>query len=599
MELALLPPANACMPAPERLGPYLIGDPLGKGGMGTVYKSRNAETGERVAVKTLAPELAAGEGFRERFEAEIESLRTLRHANIVRLLGFGEEDGVLFYSMELVDGVSLEDELRNGRRFDWREVTRIAIQVSRALKHAHDHGIIHRDIKPANILLTGEKVKLADFGIAQLFGGAKLTTARGVVGTADFMSPEQAESRPITDRCDQYSLGCVMYALLAGRPPFRAKGLPEMLQLQRYAEPEPVSRFATDTPKQLEKVVMQLLEKSPKDRFPNALALAKHLEAMSLALTRPKPLDDDFRVHADRPMELVDLAETPAEASKVEDAQGQEQETIAHRTRGPSDLSVADPGLLEPIESSAPSERRFTVVSDEPLRDEPHRPLWVSLMQGALLLTMIVGVGCVLFWSMQPASADSLFAKITEAAEQGEQALLDREEDIEEFLTRFPWDPRNDQVRPLQQRVEFSHAERRMMAMLRRREESDSPLESLYLEAMRDAKDHPERSLEKLRAVIGLMAGMPQDKQHEQTSLMLRLARQQADRLAERVEQRSSTQLPFLEERLQNARDLAKSDPASARKVCQALIDLFGDRPWARPAVEQAEAVLSELDGAQ
>ncbi len=204
-----------------RLGPYEIGRPLGKGGMGSVYVATNSQTGERVAVKALTPHLAMADGFRERFEAEIESLKTLRHEGIVRLFGYGEQDGVLFYSMELVEGVSLEDELKAGRRFNWREVSNIAIQLSLALKHAHDHGIVHRDIKPANILLFGEdRVKLADFGIARLFGTTQLTTAGGVLGTADYMSPEQADGRPVTARCDQYSLGGVMYALLAGRPPF-------------------------------------------------------------------------------------------------------------------------------------------------------------------------------------------------------------------------------------------------------------------------------------------------------------------------------------------------------------------------------------------
>ena len=203
------------------LGPYEIGKPLGKGGMGSVYAAVDTQTGQRVAIKALTPHLAMAEGFRERFEAEIESLKTLRHEGIVRLYGYGEQDGVLFYSMELVEGISLEDELKAGRRFNWREVTSIAIQLSLALKHAHDHGIVHRDIKPANILLSGdEHVKLADFGIARLFGTTQLTTAGGVLGTADYMSPEQAEGRPVTARCDQYSLGGVMYALLAGRPPF-------------------------------------------------------------------------------------------------------------------------------------------------------------------------------------------------------------------------------------------------------------------------------------------------------------------------------------------------------------------------------------------
>ena len=167
------------------LGPYVIEKPLGKGGMGSVYAATDPQTGQRVAIKALSPHLASAEGFRERFEAEIESLKTLRHDGIVRLYGYGEQDGVLFYSMELVDGISLEDELKAGRRFNWREVTSIAIQLSLALKHAHDHGIVHRDIKPANILLTeDEHVKLADFGIARLFGTTSLTTAGGVLGNS-------------------------------------------------------------------------------------------------------------------------------------------------------------------------------------------------------------------------------------------------------------------------------------------------------------------------------------------------------------------------------------------------------------------------------
>ena len=219
----------------------------------------------------------------------------------------------LFYSMELVEGVSLEDELKAGRRFNWREVTSIAIQLSLALKHAHDHGIVHRDIKPANILLYGDdRVKLADFGIARLFGTTQLTTAGGVLGTADYMSPEQADGRPVTARCDQYSLGGVMYALLAGRPPFLAKNLPQMLQLQRFAKPEPVRRYAPDTPEQLERVIMQLLSKNPAERFPNTQVLARHLQAMVNALSRPA--SDDFalagehrcdRRHGGRPDPIV------------------------------------------------------------------------------------------------------------------------------------------------------------------------------------------------------------------------------------------------------------------------------------------------------
>ena len=182
----------------EWLGPYQIVGKLGRGGMGTVYEAVHRETGEPAAVKLLSAALAREEGFRSRFEAEIETLRKLRHPNIVRLFGFGEQEGELFYAMELVNGNSLEEELRGGRAFDWREVTRIGIETCRALRHAHDRGVIHRDIKPGNLLLTADgRVKLSDFGIARLFGHTRLTSAGNILGTAEYMSPEQAEGKPV------------------------------------------------------------------------------------------------------------------------------------------------------------------------------------------------------------------------------------------------------------------------------------------------------------------------------------------------------------------------------------------------------------------
>lgn len=241
----------------EQLGPYRLNQKLGQGGMGAVYQGVDTQSGQPAAVKVLSPHLASEAGFRIRFEAEIESLKKLRHPNIVRLYGYGEQGGTLFYAMELVEGTSLEDELRDGRRFEWREVTLLTIKLCRALKHAHDHGIIHRDIKPANLLLTPEgDIKLSDFGIARLFGNTRVTSDGGVLGTAEYMAPEQADGRPVTDRCDQYSLGGVMYALLAGRAPFRASSLVEMLQLQRFAEPDPVRRYAADCPEALERIVI-------------------------------------------------------------------------------------------------------------------------------------------------------------------------------------------------------------------------------------------------------------------------------------------------------------------------------------------------------
>ncbi len=160
----------------ERLGPYQIRRKIGRGGMGTVYEGLDLQTGQAAAIKLLTPELAEQAGFRDRFKAEIEALRKLNHPHIVRLFGFGQQDQHLFYAMELVSGSSLETQLGLGRCYDWREVLRIGIETCRALRHAHDRGVIHRDIKPGN-LLAGEDghVKLSDFGIARLFGSLRLT----------------------------------------------------------------------------------------------------------------------------------------------------------------------------------------------------------------------------------------------------------------------------------------------------------------------------------------------------------------------------------------------------------------------------------------
>ena len=214
---------------PESLGPYRLTGTLGRGGMGMVYRALDP-TGKEVAVKVLSPNIGAIEGFRERFEAEIASLERLRHPHIVQMFGYGEQDGHLFYAMELVPGDSLQAKLSAGKKFNWQETVQIGLEIASALKQAHDHGIVHRDIKPANLLVTnGGRIKLTDFGIAKLFGATNLTVGGGVIGTADFMSPEQAEGDSATPRSDIYSLGGVLYTLLAGRPPFRGRSIPEVI----------------------------------------------------------------------------------------------------------------------------------------------------------------------------------------------------------------------------------------------------------------------------------------------------------------------------------------------------------------------------------
>jgi serine/threonine protein kinase len=597
---------------PTQLGPYRIIEQLGKGGMGYVYRAVDDSSGETVAVKVLSPQLAMADGFRDRFEGEIESLKTLRHSGIVRLLGYGEQDGALFYSMELVEGASLEEELRAGRRFNWREVAEIAIQVCRALKHAHDHGVIHRDIKPANILLTkNERVKLADFGIARLFGGTQLTTAGGILGTADYMPPEQAEGRPVTARCDQYSLGGVMYALLAGRPPFKAKNLPEMLQLQRYAEAEPVRRYAPETPEQLEQIVMQLLSKEPADRFPNTLVLSKLLEAMLLAFARPESAEFDLAAHRDDFDTDSDLSEPSLADRSLAATQAE--------TRQPTRAGHDDSHAITPGASDVPS------ISLRPLASTPSRPIvkviepathftdveklraaeeaassiwWMGPLQVALGVAALVALASAGWWLLRPASADELYAQITTAAAQGDTALRATSSSIDTFLARYPADSRADEVAAFADDLGRDMLERRLALAARTGSTARrlSAPEQLYVTALRGAEDTPDQSLATFNSLAKLLSESQAQAPTELLPTGLAAsARRQAARITERLKREASELTPLLAERIATAEKLASTEPAKSRELCQAVLDLVGNRAWAAGQCARANKILQSL----
>jgi eukaryotic-like serine/threonine-protein kinase len=611
-----------------QLGPYSIDRQIGKGGMGSVYEGTDRQTGQKVAIKALNPHLAQAEGFRERFEAEIESLKTLRHEGIVRLFGYGEQEGTLFYSMELIHGSSLEDELKAGRRFDWREVTDIAIQLCGALKHAHDHGIIHRDIKPANILFADDRhVKLADFGIARLFGNASsLTSAGGVLGTADYMSPEQADGRPVTARCDQYSLGGVMYALLAGRPPFRAKSLPEMLQLQRFAQAEPVGRYAPDTPKQLEGVIAQLLAKEPADRYPNTAVLARHLQAMVMALTRPT--HDSFSLAGDAsdvpvvgpdlhnslalavtqaeeptaartPKPIVnDVAQDPgsAAASMIRAA-----ETRPDGDKPPADALASPAASASPAGPTIPGHAVFTTIEEDlARRQQPPARSWVAVAAplAGLALALVVLGGLGLYLS-RPATPDQLYAKISSHTDADDvDSMRSVEGEIGEFVARFPEDSRTAELKQYQQRIELDRMNRRLQLQARRGGLADPalrPVEVLYLEAMNTASSSPEQAIGMLESLIKLYSSAGTEGGDERRTLCVRLAERQLAQLREDFAKLTARQVAAIRERLSAANALATEHPVQARDMYQAIINLYGDRPWAAAVVAETREKLESL----
>ncbi len=577
----------------EQLGPYRLGKKLGQGGMGTVYEGIDSETGEAAAIKVLAPGLAAEEGFRVRFEAEIESLKKLRHPNIVRLYGYGEQAGTLFYAMELVDGTSLEDELRRGRRFEWREVTQISIKLCRALKHAHDHGVIHRDLKPANLLLTSEgDIKLSDFGIARLFGNTRMTSDGGVLGTAEYMAPEQAEGRTVTDRCDQYSLGGVMYSLLAGRPPFKAKSLIEMLQLQRYGEPEPVTRFAPQTPAELARIVHQLLEKDPQKRFSNTLILSRSLEAMERGLSISVSRGDDFVLSPDASSD-TDFAEHGALAPTMSPTQLADAQRPPATSTPQIQATEATIALVSKSEkqSDAPAREVSDTAAARFIKVEEQREQRASDLRAALtgLLapqTLLLAFALLLllaagWYLMQPPSADKLYEQIEAATSSGDlESLKASKSRIASFLEYYPNDSRSEKLRSMQEEAEQAH-----------------PIQRAFTEAKRNALINPEVAVVKFQALIDVYDDDSGDS--DVARHYVKLARQQLKRLEKQVADRVEDDRKFLQSRLDRAMELTGSNPQAAIKIYQGIVELYDEKPWAAELVSQAKSDLAAIGQTQ
>jgi serine/threonine-protein kinase len=266
----------------SRIGKWILDRELGHGGMGHVYLAHDAEQPEsRSAIKVLAAELTANSGAVTRFQREIHVLSTLTHPNVVRFYESGTHEGLLYYVMEYVEGRDYAELLEEYGRFPWAEVLDLAIQVCGALKHAHQHGFIHRDIKPSNLLRSSDgRIKLTDFGVASVFAAEHLTRPGAVVGTAEYLSPEQAEGKPAGHRSDLYSLGCVLYTLLCGRNPFHGDNVVELLHKHRYALFDPPRKIVPDLPHEIDEVICQLLEKQPEDRPPDAGVLRRRLEGL-------------------------------------------------------------------------------------------------------------------------------------------------------------------------------------------------------------------------------------------------------------------------------------------------------------------------------
>jgi eukaryotic-like serine/threonine-protein kinase len=257
-------------------GRYEVERTLGGGGMAVVYLARDGELGRPVALKVLADNLADDTELRGRFVREARLAARLSHPNVVRVYDAGEEDGRPYIVMECVEGESLAELLRREGPLPADRVADLGAQACAGLEHAHRAGLVHRDVKPANLLLTEDgTLKVADFGIAHAVGGTRVTEVGTVLGTAAYLSPEQALGEVVTPASDIYSLGTCLYELVAGEPPYGHETLGELFS-RREAGPPP--RLA-GVPPRLQAAIMRCLERDPRDRPGSAAELARSLAA--------------------------------------------------------------------------------------------------------------------------------------------------------------------------------------------------------------------------------------------------------------------------------------------------------------------------------
>ena len=282
--------------AGTRLGPYELVAPIGAGGMGEVYRARDTRLDRTVAVKVLPAHLSSSADSRQRFEREAKTISQLSHPHICSLFDVGNQDGVEFLVMEYLEGETLADRIKKGA-LDFPDVLEHGIEIAGALEKAHRHGIVHRDLKPGNVMLTKSGVKLLDFGLAKAVtplgrGGVSLTTlptqagadltAEGtILGTFQYMAPEQLEGKEADARTDIFAFGCVLYEMATGKKAFSGESQASLISAIMSSHPPPLSALSPTMPRTFDRIVRTCLAKDPDERWQSASDAARQLEWMS------------------------------------------------------------------------------------------------------------------------------------------------------------------------------------------------------------------------------------------------------------------------------------------------------------------------------
>jgi serine/threonine-protein kinase len=269
------------------LGRYETLDKIGEGAMGVVYRARDRTLGRTVALKMLSQDLDGEDELHRRFRREVEAIGRLSHPNIVTVYDMGESEGHLYMAMELLEGEDLRAMIERQADLSLLDRLRILIDICRGLGYAHSKGVVHRDVKPANIVVTtGGSVKILDFGLARLGTGGSITRRGVILGTPDYMSPEQATGKTVDPRSDVFSAGAVFYEFLTLEKPFKGRTLHSVLYQILSHTPTPMLSLNPDLPSRLAVIVNRMMKKAPEQRPQTMEEVVEALQAVEAAQRR-------------------------------------------------------------------------------------------------------------------------------------------------------------------------------------------------------------------------------------------------------------------------------------------------------------------------
>ena len=587
----------------KKIGPYKLEGILGRGGMGTVYRGRHSDTNQEHAIKVLAPRFADDQHFRGRFEAEIKALLKLDHENIVSLLSYGQDDGQLFFAMELVKGQSLFQKQKAGHRFDWRQVLKIARDCASGLRHAHDRGIIHRDLKPGNLMMTdavegsSPQVKLTDFGIAKRFGSSQ-NTGTNILGTMDFMSPEQAKGEPVTARSDLYSLGAVLFTLLAGRPPFSGNSVEESLRNLTNVPSPSVSGLNPAVPKSIDDLISKLMAKKPDARIATALVLLHKIGDIENELRDDASAKTSHGQTSSQKTKMLSDDQATGAIPKDRSATSGDHKSdypdtigIVHgptsELKGGLELAPVDPDL------GVETKDYFNQVTDSLRRQHAEStPATENPSRGLLPLVLaLVGVLALLIYGWTqvtaPKSAEQLFAEIELDNDEPDKVA----EQIGLFLKNYPDDPRANSLAELQKVGEAMREYRALKNTLTVRARTPgglSDVEQKFLELAKLAKDDPRLAGEKMAAFASVHEAIGLD---ERDLKCVDAAKSYNIKLNHELRVKAESTLGLIRNAFVEANE--KEDPREALKVNQSLLDLYSGTDFSalENPVQGAEAL--------